>query len=71
MNMKNEETKEELLAQIEKLLAYGREEPTINPTLLAYLELSDLHAIKKRLLENAHTLSQEDKVWLTQFRKSE
>ena len=29
--------KEILLADIEKLIAYGREEPTINPALLAYL----------------------------------
>jgi len=69
MNKENKQTKEELLADIEKLIAYGREEPTINPALLAYLEIDDLIATKKKLLERVGKLSEEDKEWLEQFRK--
>ncbi len=49
--MMNEHSKEELLADIEKLIDYGREEPTINPALLAYLEIDDLIATKKNFLK--------------------
>ena len=71
MNEENTHTKEELLADIEELIAYGREEPTINPALLAYLEIDDLIATKKKLLERVGKLSEEDKVWLEQFKKYE
>jgi len=71
MNIENTQTKEELLADIEKLIAYGREETTINPALLAYLELDDLISTKKKLLERVGKLSEEDKEWLQQFKKYE
>lgn len=71
MNEENTLTKEELLADIEELISYGREEPTINPALLAYLEIDDLIATKKKLLERVGKLSDEDKVWLEQFKKYE
>jgi hypothetical protein len=71
MNTENKQSKEELLADIEKLIAYGREEPTINPALLAYLEIDDLISTKKKLLERVGKLSEEDKVWLQQFKKYE
>ena len=71
MNKENKQTKEELLADIEELIAYGREEPTINPALLAYLEIDDLIATKKKLLERVGKLSEEDKAWLQQFKKYE
>jgi hypothetical protein len=71
MNTENKQTKEELLADIEKLIAYGREETTINPALLAYLEIDDLISTKKKLLERVGTLSEEDKEWLQQFKKYE
>ena len=48
MHIETEHSKEELLADIEELISYGREEPTINPTLLAYLELDDLISTKKK-----------------------
>jgi hypothetical protein len=67
--MKNE--KEILLADIEKLIAYGRDEPTINPTLLAYLSIEDLINTKTKLLERVGKLSEEDKEWLEQFKKYE
>jgi len=69
MNEENIQTKEELLAEIEKLISYGREEPTINPALLAYLERDDLISTKKKLLERVGKLSEEDKKWLEQFKK--
>ena len=69
MNKENIQTKEELLADIEKLIAYGREEPTINPTLLAYLTIDDLISTKKKLLERVGKLSEEDKEWLEQFKE--
>jgi len=69
MNEKNIPNKETLLSEIEALIAYGKEEPTINPSLLAYLSLDDLISIKTRLLERVGTLSDEEKVWLEQFKK--
>ena len=71
MNKENEHSKEDLLADIEKLISYGREEPTINPALLAYLEIDDLLSTKKKLLERVGKLSEEDKKWLEQFKKYE
>jgi len=65
------DTKETLLADIEKLIAYGKEEPTINPALLAYLDMDDLISTKRTLLERVGVLSEEDKVWLEQFKKYE
>ncbi|HIQ47708.1 MAG TPA: hypothetical protein EYH57_08830 [Sulfurovum sp.] len=67
--MENEHSKEKLLADIEKLIAYGRKEPTINPALLEYLEIEDLINTKAKLLERVGTLSEEDKAWLEQFKK--
>ena len=69
MNENNSPTKEKLLADIEKLIAYGRKEPTINPDLLAYLEIEDLINTKAKLLERVGKLSDDDKVWLEQFKK--
>ena len=69
MNNENEQTKEKLLADIEKLIAYGRDEPTINPALLEYLEIEDLINTKAKLLERVGVLSDEDKAWLEQFKK--
>jgi len=63
--------KEKLLAQIDKLIAYGSEEPTINPALLDYLDLDALQSIKASLLERTGTLSDEDKEWLEQFKRYE
>ena len=71
MNTENEHSKEKLLAEIEKLIAYGRDEPTINPALLEYLSIDDLINTKAKLLERVGKLSDEDKVWLEQFKKYE
>ena len=71
MNIQNEQNKEKLLADIEKLIAYGRDEPTINPSLLEYLSIEDLTNTKAKLLERVGTLSDEDKAWLEQFKTYE
>jgi len=71
MNIEKPPTKEKLLADIEKLIAYGKEEPTINPALLEYLEIEDLINTKAKLLERVGKLSDEDKEWLEQFKKYE
>lgn len=68
MNIEKKQTKEELLAEIEKLISYGKEEPTINPALLEYLEIDDLIHTKAKLLERVGKLSEEDKAWLEQFK---
>lgn len=62
-------SKEALLRDIEELISYGRKEPTINPALLAYLEIDDLISTKKKLLGRVGKLSDEDKKWLEQFKK--
>ena len=69
MNSENQQSKEILLAEIEKLIAYGRNEPTINPALLEYLSTEDLINTKAKLLERVGKLSEEDKAWLEQFKK--
>lgn len=63
--------KEALLKEIETLISYGKNEPTINPELLKYLEIKDLESIKESLIRKVGTLSDEDKVWLEQFKKYE
>ncbi|PHS34755.1 MAG: hypothetical protein COA92_01005 [Sulfurovum sp.] len=67
--MGHEPSKEKLLTEIEKLISYGRSEPTINPALLAYLEIADFINTKAKLLEDVRKLSEEDKEWLEQFKK--
>jgi len=69
MNEKNTQTKETLLAEIDKLISYGKEDPTINPDLLVYLSIEDLLSIKAKLLERVNVLSEKDKAWLEQFKK--
>ena len=64
------QTKEELLKEIEALLAYKPEDKLeINPNYLEYLELEDLESIKKGLMEKIGKLTQEDIDWLEQFKK--
>lgn len=61
--------KELLLQEIEKLMSYGKDEPTINPLLLEYLDIEALQNIKKGLENKVGTLSEDDKQWLEQFKK--
>jgi hypothetical protein len=70
MNDNNSQNKEELLADIEKLMQYdAHDKTTINPALLAYLDVKTLIATKKSLLEKRGSLSEEDKEWLQQFKR--
>ena len=63
-------TKEELLKEIEALLAYNPQQKLeINPNYLEYLEIKDLESIKSTLLEIVGLLKEEDKDWLEQFKK--
>jgi len=71
MHIEKTQTKEELLVDIEKLIAYGRNESTINPDLLAYLSIEDLINTKAKLMARVGKLSEEDKAWLEQFKKYE
>ena len=64
-----EQNKKKLLEDIEKLIAYGRDEPTINPSILEFLSVEDLINTKAKLLERVGKLSKEDKDWLEQFKK--
>ncbi len=61
--------KELLLQEIEKLMSYGKDEPTINPSLLEFLDIQSLQYIKKSLENKVGTLSEDDKEWLEQFKK--
>jgi len=64
------QTKEELLKEIEALLAYKPEEKfEINPSYLEYLEISDLESIRNGLIAKIGKLSEEDIEWLQQFKK--
>ncbi len=63
------EDKTLLLQDIESLISYGVKEPTINPVLLEYMEVSDLESIKKKLMQKVGDISQEDREWLEQFKK--
>jgi hypothetical protein len=69
MKSENELSKEQLLEEIDQLISYGKEEPTINPDLLAFLETHDLIGIKRQLMAKVGTLTEEDKEWLEQFKK--
>lgn len=63
--------KEELLAQIEKLMSYDGAEPTINPEFLEYFEIDELIGIRDTLAKKVGTLSEDDLDWLEQFKKYE
>jgi len=61
-------SKEELLNEIVELLNEYGSASSINPSVLEFLEESDLIEIKKSLLESKkHHL--DDKEWLNQFKK--
>ncbi|MEA3492160.1 MAG: hypothetical protein U9R27_09695 [Campylobacterota bacterium] len=65
-------TKEELLADIEKLLQYDEhDKETINPKLLAYLDIDTLISTKRSLLGRVGILSSADREWLEQFKRYE
>lgn len=62
--------KEELLKEIVELLNEYGSTTSINPSVLEFLEESDLIEIKRSLFESKkHHL--DDKEWLQQFKKEE
>jgi len=63
--------KKSLLADIERLIAYGNEAPTINPELMRFFSVEELENIKAKLLERVGKLSDDDKAWLMRFKKVE
>ena len=65
----NTQTKESLLEEIDKLISYGKNEPTINPVLLEYLSIEDLISTRDKLLTRVKDLKEEDREWLEQFKK--
>lgn len=63
-------TKAELIADIEKLLnSYGGD-THINPDLLAFMDAQSLKEIIGSLLEQKEKVSESNKEWLEQFKKS-
>jgi len=64
-------TKEELIADIEKLLnSYGGQNPTqINPALLSFMEIDDLKSIIASLLDQKENAVASNREWLEQFKK--
>jgi len=67
--VQNKPTKKELLQEIEELISYGKNKPTINPSLLKYLSLEELISIKNSLQKRVNTLDEDDKEWLMKFIK--
>ncbi|WP_457605392.1 hypothetical protein [Nitratifractor sp.] len=67
----NDYSDEELLRRIEELMAYGETPPTIEPSLLRYLDRDSLLEIIRKLEKRQENLIDEEKEWLKQFRKEE
>jgi len=67
----NDEEKKALLEEIEALMAYGKEAPTIDPALLEYLDPDALISIRESLRKKTADLKEEDREWLAQFRKED
>ncbi|WP_457597268.1 hypothetical protein [Hydrogenimonas sp.] len=63
--------KEELLRQIEELLAFDGNETTINPDYLAYFTPEELESIKKGLEEKQEKMVEEHIEWLKGFKKNQ
>ena len=61
-------SKKELLSEIVELLNEYGSTTSINPSVLEFLEESDLIEIKKSLLESK-SQHLDDKEWLQQFKK--
>jgi len=68
----NEEEKKKILEEIEALMRYSdREEATVHPALLHYLDEEALRSIRDKLRAKRNRLTEEDKEWLKKFRKEE
>ena len=66
-----DEQKRELLERIEALMRYGKDQETIDPSLLKYLDLDSLEQIVETLEKRRENRIEEEREWLAQFRKEE
>ena len=69
--MENIDEKEQLLKEIERLIAYGKEEPFIDRKLLKYMDIDTLTSIRDSLSKRVNLLKDEDIEWLKQFKRDE
>ncbi len=69
--MKHLDEKENLLREIESLIAYGKEESFIDRNLLKYMDIDTLLSIRDSLSSKVAKLKDEDIEWLKQFKKDE
>lgn len=67
----DDDKKYELLQRIEKLMSYSEAKPTIEPSLLKYLDETALRGILETLERRREKLIEDEKEWLAQFRKEE
>ncbi len=61
--------KQELLKEIEELLAKYDNKMEISPYVLEYLDESELKKIKQKLLKKQKTVIKDNSEWLEQFKK--
>ncbi|WP_292663054.1 hypothetical protein [Nitratifractor sp.] len=66
-----DEKKRKMLQRIEELMSYGEPTPTIEPSLLKYLDEAALRGILETLERRREKLIEDEKEWLAQFRKEE
>ncbi len=69
--MKHLDEKENLLKEIESLIAYGKEESFIDRNLLKYMDIDTLVSLRDSLSSKVAKLKDEDIEWLKQFKKDE
>ena len=69
--MEKENKKVDILNEIEKLIAYGREDSFIDRNLLKYMDIDTLLSIRDSLASKVNILKDEDIEWLKQFKKEE
>ena len=69
--MKHLDEKENLLREIESLIAYGKEESFIDRNLLKYMDIDTLVSLRDSLSSKVAKLKDEDIEWLKQFKKDE
>ena len=69
--MENLDEKENLLKEIERLIAYGKEESFIDRNLLKYMDMDTLTSMRDSLSQKVNRLKDEDIEWLKQFKKDE
>ena len=69
--MENLDEKENLLKEIERLIAYGKEKSFIDRKLLKYMDIDTLTSIRDSLSKRVNQLKDEDIEWLKQFKKDE